>query len=338
MAPKRKGHMASHIGRRKLLAALGSAAAAWPLVARAQQPAMPVIGFLRSTSLADATHFVVAFRQGLKEAGYIEGQNVTIEYRWAEGQDDRLPGMATDLLHHRCAVIIGGGYSAAQAAKAATTTVPIVFVTGGDPVMQGLVASLNRPGGNTTGVSFLTSASGTKRLELVRQLVPKTAVIAELVNRNLPQAESERRDVQAAANAIGQELIVVEAGSDRDIEGAFATFIQRGAGALYVGTGAFLHSRRERLVALAARHRIPTIYVLREFVTAGGLMSYGTSITDAYRLAGNYAGRILKGERPADLPVQQSTKFDLVINLRTAKALGLEIPDKLLALADEVIE
>jgi putative tryptophan/tyrosine transport system substrate-binding protein len=281
---------------------------------------------------------VVAFRHGLKEAGFIEGQNVRIEYRWGEGHDDRLPGLAGDLVQHHGSVIIGGGSAAALAAKKATMTISIVFSTGGDPVQLGLVANLNRPDGNATGVSFLLSASGTKRLELLRQLVPKTTVIAELVNQKVPQAESERRDVQAAAHAIGQELIVVEASSDGDIEAAFATFTQRGAGALLVSTGSFFHSRRERLVALAAQHRIPTIYVLREFVTAGGLMSYGTSITDAYRLAGVYAGRILKGEKPADLPVQQSTKFDFVINARTAKALGLEIPDKLLALADEVIE
>jgi putative tryptophan/tyrosine transport system substrate-binding protein len=313
--------------RRQFITLIGGAAA-WPLAVGAQQPVMPVIGFLRDTPLADATHLVAAFRH------FVEGQNVMVEYRSAEHQPDRLSALVADLVRQQVALIVGNSPSA----LAAKSAVPIVFVTGGDPVVQGFVASLNRPGGNVTGVSFLSSASGTKRLELLRQLVPKPGVIAELVNPNLPQAESERRDVQAAAHAIGQELIVVEAGSDREIEAAFATFSQRGAGALFVGTGSFLHSRRERVVALAAQYRIPTIYVLREFVTAGGLMSYGTSITDAYLLAGVYAGRILKGEKPADLPVQQSTKFAFLINLRTAKALGLEIPDKLLALADEVIE
>ena len=327
------------IKRREFITLLGGAAVTWPLAARAQQPKVPVVGFLRDTSLADAMHLVAAFRQGLKEAGFIEGQNVMVEYRSAEHQLHRLPALVADLVRQQVALIVGNTESA-LAAKSANTTVPIVFVTGGDPVMLGFVSSLNRPGGNATGVSFLTSASGTKRLELLRQIMPKAAAIAMLVdvNPNSPQAGDERRDVQAAAHAIGQELIVVEAGSDRDIEAAFATFTQRGAGALLVGTGSSLYSRRARLVALAAQHRIPTIYVLREFVTAGGLMSYGTSITDAYRLAGVYAGRVLKGEKPADLPVQQSTKFAFLINLRTAKALGLEIPDKLLALADEVIE
>jgi len=330
--------MANHIGRREFLATLGGAAAAWPLAAYAQQPAMPVIGFLRDTSLADATHLVAAFRQGLKEAGFIEGQNVLIEYRSAEDQAHRLPTLVDDLVRRQVALIVGNTPSS-LAAKAATTTVPIVFVSGNDPVINGLVPNLNRPGGNTTGVSFLSSASVTKRLELLRQLAPKAAAIAMLVGSNLaPDTERELRDVQAAVHASGQELIVVEAASDRDIEGAFATFAQRGAGALFIGSSPIFNSRRERVAALAVRHALPATYSLREFATAGGLMSYGTSITDAYRLAGTYASRILKGEKPADLPVQQSTKFDFVINLRTAKALGLEIPDKLLALADEVIE
>jgi len=324
--------------RRAFIRLLGGAAA-WPLAARAQQAAMPVIGFLRSASLADAGHLVAAFRQGLKEGSFAEGQNVAIEYRSAEDQFHRLPALVADLVRRQVTLIVGNTPSA-FAAKAGTTTVPIVFVTGGDPVIDGLVDSLNRPGSNLTGVSFLTGASGTKRLELLRQLAPKAAALAVLMDPdpNVPQAQAELRDVQAAARTNGQQLIIVEVRSDPDIEAAFARFAQRGAGALFVGTSAFFNSRRERIAALALRQALPASYVLREFAAAGGLMSYGTSITDAYRLAGVYAARILKGEKPADLPVQQSTKFEFVINLRTAKALGLEIPDKLLALADEVIE
>jgi putative ABC transport system substrate-binding protein len=325
--------------RREFITLLGGTGLSWSLAAQAQQAAMPVVGFLRSTSLASATHLVTAFRQGLKEAGFVEGQNVAIEFRSADDRPDRLPALAAELVRRPVAVIIGNSI-AALAAKAATTTVPIVFATGGDPVRDGLVASLSRPVGNVTGVNFIASELGAKRLELLRQLVPRATTIAMLVNPN-PNSldiEAERQDVQTAARAIGQPHLTLEASNERDLETAFATIVQRGTGALLVGTGAFMTSQRERLVALAAQHAVPSSYNSREAVVAGGLMSYGTSLTDAYRQAGIYAGRILKGEQPGDLPVMRSTKFELVLNRKTAKVLGLAVPDKLLALADEVIE
>jgi ABC-type uncharacterized transport system substrate-binding protein len=325
--------------RREFITLLGGAAAAWPLAARAQQPAVPVIGFLRSALLleSDATNRVTAFHQGMKETGYVEGQNVAIEYRSMEGQTDRLPLLVADLLR-RQVVLIVGNTPGALAAKAATKTVPIVFVTGGDPVKDGLVASLNRPGGNVTGVSFITAELGSKQLGLLRELRPGAARTAVLVDPKWPLTERFVSEVRAAALAVEQQIEVLYVSTGREIETAFTTLVQHGAGPLQVGIGAFMNSQRERIVALAARHGIPAIYTWREAVAAGGLMSYAPSSTDAYRQAGIYAGRILKGEKPGELPVMLPTKFELVINLKTAKALGLEIPDKLLAIADEVIE
>jgi putative ABC transport system substrate-binding protein len=323
--------------RRDVIALFGGAAVARPFAARAQQPAMPVVGFLRSTAADGFAHLAVAFRQGLKEAGFVEGQNVAIEYYYANNQIDRLPALLSDWIRRPVAVIGINGI-AGPAAKAATTTVPIVFVTGSDPVRDGLVASLNRPGGNITGAVFITGELGAKRLELLRQIAPRATKIAVLVTPNTPESEAERRDVLAAAQAIGQQLVVLDVDNERDIETAFATFVQRGAGALLAGAGAFLNSHRERIVALAARYALPASYSTRDAAAVGGLMSYGSSNTDAYRQAGVYAGRILKGEKPADLPVIRSTKFEFVINLRTAMALGLDIPPTLLALADETIE
>jgi ABC-type uncharacterized transport system substrate-binding protein len=324
------------MNRRDFISLTGGTAVAWPLGAHAQQPAMPSVGFLRSTSLADSTRDVTAFRQGLKEAGFVEGQNVTIEYRYADNQLDRSPALVADLIRRQVAVIAGNSLSM-RAARAATTTVPIVFAGGLDPVQEGLVASFNRPGGNVTGAVFIANALGAKRLELLHQLTPKATTIGLLMSPT-PDSKAQRSDVQAAAQAIGQQVVILDVSSDRDIEIAFATFVQRGATALLVGATPFLTSHRERVVALAAHYALPASYNLREFVVDGGLLSYGTSITDAFHQAGIYAGRILKGEKPADLPVMQSTKFEFVINLTTAKALGMDVPPSLLALADEVIE
>jgi len=322
--------------RREFITLASGAAIAWPLVAYPQQSTIPVIGFLRSTSLAVSTPMVTGFRQGLT-VGFTEGQNVAIEYRFADSQRERLPGLVAELIRLPVAVIVANNI-AALAAKAATTTVPIVFATGSDPVVDGLVASLNRPGGNVTGVSFLSGLLGPKRLDMLRQLVPTAGTIAILVGTDTLEARIERRDVELAAQALGQQLIVAPVTSEGELDGAFTSIAERGAKALLVGTGPLLTSNRERIVALAARHAIPAIYALREFVEAGGLISYGASLVEAYRQAGIYAGRILKGEKPADLPVMQSAKFELVINLKATKALGLSMPPTLLAVADEMIE
>jgi putative tryptophan/tyrosine transport system substrate-binding protein len=325
------------VRRRDFITLLGGAAT-WPLTVRAQQPAIPVIGFLHPASKAAYEDMLAAFSQGLKETGYVEGQNVTIEYRWAEGRYDRLPAMAVELIDRPVAVLVAGAFPAALAAKASTSTTPIVFLSGADPVQAGLVASLNRPGGNMTGMSLLMIGLLAKRLELLQELVPKAESIGLLVNPNNPRIESDKKEMETAARVLGKQALIVTAGNENEIDTAFATLVQARVGAVVVTGDPLFTSRRDQIVALAARHAIPAVYEWREFAGVGGLMSYGPSFADQYRQAAIYTGRILKGARPADLPVVQPTKFDLVINFKTAKALGLTLPPGVLAIADEVIE
>jgi len=324
--------------RREFIRLFSSTVVAWPLNARAQQAAMPVIGFLNSSAPETFTSLVASFRQGLSEGGYVEGQNVAIEYRWAEGAYERLPALATDLVRRKVAVIIAGAPPAVVAAKAATTTVPIVFTSGGNPVELGFVSSLSHPGGNVTGVSFLTNELGGKRLELLRELVPAATSVGLLVNPTRPSFQSEVKTAQQAAPALGVKLIVLNASTEAEIDTAFDQFSQQQVAVLLVGTDAFFQTRRDQIVALANRLRIATMYNLREYVVAGGLISYAPSLAEVYRQAGVYVAKIVKGAKPADLPVLQPTKFDLVINLKTAKALGLTVSNQMQLLADEVIE
>jgi ABC-type uncharacterized transport system substrate-binding protein len=325
--------------RREFFTLLGGAAASWPLAARAQQPAMAVIGFVSGRSPKESTGVVAAFRRGLGETGFVEGQNLLIAFRWAEGHYDRLPALAGELVGLRVGVLVAaGGTASALAAKAATATIPIVFTAVGDPVGTGLVASLSRPEANVTGMSVLAPAIVGKRIELLKRSVPTAAGIAYLVNPSSPSSVIELNEALAAANTLGIPLHVLNASTEGDLEAAFASVVRLRAGGLVVAIEAFFDNQRDRLAALSVRHAVPTLYGSRENVAAGGLMSYGPNIADSYRWAGVYTGRILKGEKPAELPVMQPTKFDLVINLRTAKALGLEIPPTLVALADEVIE
>jgi putative ABC transport system substrate-binding protein len=325
--------------RREFITLLGGAAAAWPITARAQQPAMPAIGFLSSRSANDSARAVNAFRQGLAEKGYVEGRNAEIEFRWADGQFDRLPALASDLVQRSVAVLVAvGGAQTATIAKATTSTIPIIFGIGEDPVKEGLVPNLNRPGGNMTGATFSTALLGAKRLGILRDLVPSAKVIALLVNQSSSQGQGQKQDIEKAAREVGQRLVVLDGSTDHEIDASYANLAKQNVGALIVGADPFFDPRRDRMIALSARYAVPTIYQFREFVLAGGLVSYGASITDYYRQIGVYAGRVLKGESPADLPVMLPTKFELSINLKTAKALGLTVPATLLARANEVID
>jgi ABC-type uncharacterized transport system substrate-binding protein len=325
--------------RREFITLLGGAAAAWPFAARTQQPAaMPVVGFLRSTPAIGFAYIVDAFRKGLNDAGFVEGKNVAIEFRWADNQLDQLPELAADLIRRQVAAIVGSGPAAAQASKVASATTSVVFVVGSDPVRTGLVASLNRPGGNITGVVFTSVALAAKLLGILHQLVPNASVIVALRDPNIPEFEAESRDLEEAGHAIGRQILMVNVTNEREFHAAFAKVAQAGTGGLLIGSSPFFLSQRRQLVALAGRYALPTMYNQREYAEVGGLISYGPNQTDAYRRAGVYVGRILKGEKPGDLPVELGTKFELVINLATAKAFGVEIPPTLLALADEVLE